>query len=99
MKRVAYRTRAPLGQEKVILELLATRGAGIDAVVQVGTNMRVLDFVEQLEPLIEVPILGINPVLYWCALREPGIDDSVAGAGRLFREFQGPAYRRTLFHL
>jgi len=37
--------------------------------------------------VIEIPILGINTVLFWYTLRENGIDSVLQGAGRLLREF------------
>ncbi len=41
---------------------------------------------ERLEPVIGIPILGINAVTFWYALRENGFDASLRGAGRLLRE-------------
>lgn len=74
-------------KEKAIMELLATDTNRLDAVVQCGTNMSLLNVTERLEPLIGIPILGINAVLFWYALRENGIGNALNGAGRLFREF------------
>ena len=74
-------------KQKAIMELLATPANRLDAVVQCGTNMSMIGAAEALEPVIGIPILGINAVLLWYALRENGIDGAVAGAGRLFREF------------
>lgn len=74
-------------KEKAILELLATDANGLDAVVQCGTNMSLIDVSERLEPVIGIPILGINAVTLWFALRENGFAGAVMGAGRLLREF------------
>jgi len=74
-------------KEKAILELLATEEHALDAVVQCGTNMSLIDVTEKLEPVLGIPILGINAVLFWYALRETGIAGAVMGAGRLMREF------------
>ncbi len=74
-------------KEKAILELLANAKNKLDAVVQCGTNMSLIDVTEKLEPVIEIPILGINAVTFWYALRENGFEEALAGAGRLFREF------------
>jgi maleate isomerase len=74
-------------KEKAIMELLATDTNRLDAVVQCGTNMSLIDVTERLEPVIDIPILGINAVLFWYALRENGIVNVVHGAGRLLREF------------
>jgi maleate isomerase len=69
------------------MELLATETNQLDAVVQCATNMSLIDIAERLEPVIGIPTLGINTVLFWYALRENGIDTAVNGAGRLLREF------------
>lgn len=73
-------------KEKAIVELLATPANDLDAVVQCGTNMSMCQLGERLEPQLGMPILGINAVLLWYALRENGFDASVAGAGMLLRE-------------
>lgn len=74
-------------KEKAILELLATGENKLDAVVQCGTNMSLIDVAEKLEPVIGIPILGINAVTFWYALRENGFEGTLVGAGRLLREF------------
>jgi maleate isomerase len=74
-------------KEKAITELLATDTNCLDAVVQCGTNMSLINVTERLEPAIGIPILGINAVLFWYALRENGIANVVRSAGRLLREF------------
>jgi maleate isomerase len=74
-------------KEKAILELLATPENRLDAIVQCGTNMSLLDVTERLEPLIGIPILGVNATLFWYALRENGFVDLLAGGGRLLRDF------------
>jgi maleate isomerase len=74
-------------KEKAIMELLATDPNRLDAVVQCGTNMSLIDVTEKLEPVIGIPILGINAVLFWYAVRENGIGNALHGAGRLLCEF------------
>jgi maleate isomerase len=74
-------------KEKAILELLATDENELDAVVQCGTNMSLIDVTEKLEPVIGIPILGINTVTFWYALRENGFERALVGAGRLLQEF------------
>lgn len=74
-------------KEKAILELLATNENELDAVVQCGTNMSLIDVTEKLEPAIGIPILGINTVIFWYVLRENGFQRALVGAGRLLREF------------
>jgi maleate isomerase len=74
-------------KEKAILELLATEKNALDAVVQCGTNMSLVDVAEKLEPVIGIPILGINAVTFWYALRENGFNNALLGGGRLLHEF------------
>jgi maleate isomerase len=74
-------------KEKGILDLLATDENQLDAVVQCGTNMSLINVTEKLEPVIGIPILGINAVTFWYALRENGFEGALVGAGRLLREF------------
>jgi maleate isomerase len=72
-------------KELAIREYLVTPTHRLDAVVQCGTNMSLLDVTERLEPVLGIPILGINAVLFWHALRENGFDAPLAGGGRLLR--------------
>ncbi len=74
-------------KEKAISELLANDENKLDAVVQCGTNMSLIDVSEKLEPVVGIPILGINAVTFWYALRENGFEGPLVGAGRLLREF------------
>ncbi len=74
-------------KEKAILELLANDNNKLEAVVQCGTNMSLIDVSEKLEPDVGIPILGINAVTFWYALRENGFEEPLVGAGRLLREF------------
>jgi maleate isomerase len=73
-------------KEKAILSLLATAENKLDAIVQCGTNMSLVNVTERLEPVIGIPILGINAVTFWYALRENGFDAPLLGAGKLLRE-------------
>jgi len=73
-------------KEKAVLELLATPGNNLDAVVQCGTNMSMIDVTERLEPVLGIPVLGINAVTFWYALRENGFMNPLEGGGRLLRD-------------
>lgn len=73
-------------KELAIRERLATRANRLDAIVQCGTNMSLIDVTERLEPELGIPILGINAVTLWYALREHGLMAPLVGAGRLLRE-------------
>ncbi len=74
-------------KERAILELLGNDANKLDAVVQCGTNMSLINVTEKLEPVVGIPILGINAVTFWYALRENGFAGALAGAGRLLQEF------------
>ena len=73
-------------KERAIVEHLATRENRLDAVVQCGTNMSLIDVSERIEPKVGIPILGINAVTLWYALRELGFSQPLVGGGRLLRE-------------
>ena len=49
--------------------------------------MSMIQVSEKLEPVVGIPILGINAVTFWYALRETGISSPVFGAGRLLRAY------------
>jgi maleate isomerase len=49
--------------------------------------MSMINVSEKLEPMIGIPILGINAVTFWYALRETGFTSPLVGAGRLLREY------------
>ncbi len=74
-------------KERAIRELLATKENRLDAIVQCGTNMSMVEVCERLEPTIGIPILGINATTFWYALRENGFAAPLLRAGRLLREF------------
>jgi maleate isomerase len=74
-------------KKAAIKEVLATKENKLDAIVQCGTNMSLVQVSDPLEIEIEIPILGINTVLLWHAFKELGIKDKLLGASRIFREF------------
>ena len=61
-------------------------GPGVDAVVQVGTNLSFVALADRLETELGRPVVAINAATLWHALREHGIEDRVAGHGSLLRE-------------
>jgi maleate isomerase len=74
-------------KEEAILKYIATQENKLDAVVQLGTNMSMINVTEKLESKIGIPILGINAVTFWYALRENGFKDPLIKSGRLLKEF------------
>jgi maleate isomerase len=73
-------------KEKAVMEMVAEKNS-LDAIVQCGTNMSMIDVTRKLEPMIDIPILGINQVVLWYALRESGFSGPLCGGGRLLQEF------------
>lgn len=74
-------------KEKAITEVLATADHRLDAIVQCGTNMSLNAVLERLEPVVGIPIIGVNAAIFWYALRENGFRAPLQGGGRLLREF------------
>lgn len=74
-------------KEEAILKHLGISENRLDAIVQCGTNMSMLNVTEKLENRIGIPILGINAVTFWYALRENGFQDPLVKGGRLLKEF------------
>ena len=58
-------------------------GPDVDAIVQVGTNLSMVDLAAEQEALRSKPVIAINTATYWHALRACGIQDKVAGLGQL----------------
>jgi maleate isomerase len=62
-------------------------GDDVDAIVQVGTNLSMLRLAAETEQRLGKPVIAVNAATYWHALRANGIDDKVAGLGRLLAEY------------
>lgn len=58
-----------------------------DALVQVGTNLSMVQLADEAERWLGKPVIAINAATWWMALRDNGITDKVYGCGRLLREF------------
>merc|ERR1711977_650907 len=58
-----------------------------DAIVICGTNMAMVGLSDRLESELGLPILPVNAVTLWFALRELGITQPMHGCTRLCREF------------
>lgn len=57
--------------------------ADADCIIKVGTNSAIARLVSDMERRIEKPVLAVNTVIYWAALRRLGITDPLAGFGSL----------------
>lgn len=62
-------------------------GADVDAIIQVGTNLSAAKLAAEMENKLKKPVIAINTATYWHALRTYGIDDKIAGFGRLLEDF------------
>jgi len=62
-------------------------GPDVDAIVQVGTNLSMVDVATKYERQLGKPVIAINTATYWHGLRACGIADKVSGVGRLLEEF------------
>lgn len=77
---------AEITPERLIQELRALDGDDVDAIVQVGTNMSMLRLADEAERWLEKPVLAINAVTMWHALRANDITDQLVGFGSLLRD-------------
>ena len=59
---------------------------GVDAVVQVGTNLAMAAGAAEAERRLGKPVIAINTATYWYALRQYGIRDKVDGWGSLLTD-------------
>jgi len=62
-------------------------GPDVEAIVQLGANLPMSQVAVEAERWLEKPVLAINTVTYWQALRSCGIADRAYGCGRLMAEF------------
>ena len=61
-------------------------GPGVEAIVQVGTNLSFVAQADRLEAELGKPVVAINAATLWHALREHGLEDRVSGSGSLLRD-------------
>jgi maleate isomerase len=61
-------------------------GPDVDAILQLGVNMPAVEPADAVEQVIGKPVLSVNAVTFWNALRGRGIPTRAAGAGTLLRD-------------
>ncbi|MEH6549330.1 MAG: hypothetical protein V7711_16030 [Pseudomonadales bacterium] len=61
-------------------------GDDIDLILQAGTNLHFVELAASLEKELNKPVLAINAITLWHALRNNGIPDRVRGFGSLLAE-------------
>ena len=78
---------AEVGPARIAEIIEQIDGPDVEAIVQVGTNLSFVDQAARLEAELGKPVIAINMATLWHALRHNGIDDRVAGFGRLLAEY------------
>lgn len=74
-------------EQQVIDALRALNGDDVDALVQVGTNLACIRIAAEAERWFGKPVLAINAITYWDALRRSGIPDKIHGYGSVLEKF------------
>lgn len=77
---------AAVREDRLRHVLQALDGPDIDGIIQVGTNLPMLRLADEAERWLDKPVLAINAVTVWDALRTCGFDDRMHGFGTLLRE-------------
>ncbi len=78
---------ADVPPDRLVSELRRLDGDDIEAIVQCGTNLSMVEVADQAERWLDKPVLAINAICIWHALRTLGIDDRFVGFGTMLREF------------
>ena len=78
---------AHVDEETLRQALLEVNLDGVEAIVQVGTNLSMLRLADEAERWLGKPVIAINAAIWWMALRDNGIEDRLHGFGSLLREF------------
>jgi maleate isomerase len=68
-------------------ETIALRDPEADAYFVSCTTIRSAEVIDALEEALGKPVITSNQAMVWNALRATGIDDRIAGFGRLLRDF------------
>jgi maleate isomerase len=76
-----------VSQAEIRASLSELNGDDVEAIVQVGTNLAGVEPCAEAERWFGKPVIAINTVTYWDALRGLGIEDRVFGCGRVLEEF------------
>ena len=87
LKCVSPRAIAQVPAADIRNALKELDGPDVDALLQVGTALPTVAIAAEAERWLGKPVLAINAVTYWDALRRCGIEDRVSGYGRILEEF------------
>lgn len=75
-----------ISEQRLIAALKKVDGDDIDGIVQFGANLAMQRVAAEGERWLNKPVLAVNTVTYWHALRTGGIADKVHGFGRIMWE-------------
>jgi maleate isomerase len=59
----------------------------VEAIVQCGTDLNMVELADEADRWLGKPVLAINAVIWWMALRENDIQDKLCGYGRMLSDF------------
>ena len=77
---------ADVDEDRIWAGMREADSAEVEALVQIGANLPMVRLVEGAERELGKPVLAINSVMFWDALRRLGISEPIDGFGRLLRE-------------
>ena len=83
LKRGSALAIATTPEDEIRAALHELAAADAEAIVQVGTNLPMVDMGVAAERWLGKPVLCINPVTYWDALRRVNVTDKIYGHGSL----------------
>lgn len=74
----------PFGKTRELVR--SVDGDDVDLILQAGTNLPFVPLAATLERELGKPVLAINAITFWHALRSNGIPDRIEGFGSLLEE-------------
>ena len=87
LKCATPRLIAQVSSQDIRNALLELDGDDIDALLTLGTALPAARVSAEAERWLGKPVLAVNVVSYWHAIRQCGIEDRVLGHGRILEEF------------
>jgi maleate isomerase len=87
LKCTSPRAIAQVSFDVIRSSLRELDGPNVDALLQLGTALPAVAVAAEAERWLGKPVLAVNAVTYWDALRRCGIEDRINGFGRILQEF------------
>nr|VFK22341.1 MAG: maleate isomerase [Candidatus Kentron sp. LPFa]VFK35227.1 MAG: maleate isomerase [Candidatus Kentron sp. LPFa] len=78
---------AEVSEDRLRHQLMELDKVNPDVIVQSGTNLSMIRLADEAERWLGRPVLAMNAILWWRALRVLGIEDRKPGFGMLLREY------------